>query len=184
MRTCVCVYVGIHVNLWPVYHPPGRGWVCVGAPWSVLPCGAAEAGPVGGVGVVAGGVTGGVTGDSVAVGVDAAAADDDAVDAAGERTTPVAVETASGSTQRGVVGVCGRRALGLRTLRATAQAAPSHLMREKGVDQRSHTHSLTHTHALSLTHTTRQHLHLHSHFAFLVMYLGQCASPGLALWSP
>lgn len=51
-------------------------------------------------------------------------ADAEAVDAAGERTAPVAVETGIGSTQQDVA--CGRVGPGRRTQGATALAAPSH----------------------------------------------------------
>lgn len=62
-------------------------------------------------------VTGGSGADAVAVGV------------AGEHTTPVAVETGIGSTQRDAA--CGRVGPGCRTQGARALAAPSHLMRKK-----------------------------------------------------
>ncbi len=54
-------------------------------------------------------------------------ADAGAVGAAGERTAPVAVETGIGSTQQDAA--CGRVGPGRHTQGATAQAAPSHLMR-------------------------------------------------------
>lgn len=51
-------------------------------------------------------------------------ADAGAVDAAGERTAPVAVETGIGSTQQDAA--CGRVGPGHHTQGATALAAPSH----------------------------------------------------------
>lgn len=62
-------------------------------------------------------VAGGSGADAVAVGV------------AGEHTTPVAVETGIGSTQRDAA--CGRVGPGCCTQEARAPAAPSHLMRKK-----------------------------------------------------
>lgn len=62
-------------------------------------------------------VTGGSGADAVAVGV------------VGEHTTPVAVETGIGSTQRDAA--CGRVGPGCRTQGARAPAAPSHLMRKR-----------------------------------------------------
>ena len=58
---------------------------------------------------------------------DDSGADAGAVDAAGERTAPVAVETEIGSTQQDAA--CGRVGPGHHTQGATALAAPSHLMR-------------------------------------------------------
>lgn len=82
-------------------------------------------------------------------------ADAEAVDAAGERTAPVAVETGIGSTQQDVA--CGRVGPGRRTQGATALAAPSHLMRKKkkrrnvmegATLEQKHMHTRTHTHTL------------------------------------
>lgn len=84
-------------------------------------------------------------------------ADAEAVDAAGERTAPVAVETGIGSTQQDVA--CGRVGPGRRTQGATALAAPSHLMRKKkkrrnvmegATLEQKHMHTHTHTHSTSL----------------------------------
>lgn len=74
-------------------------------------------------------VTGG-SGADVDVDVDADAdADAGAVDAVGEHTAPVAVETGSGSTQQDAA--CGMVGPGRHTQGATALVAPSHLMRER-----------------------------------------------------
>lgn len=78
---------------------------------------AAAAAAPGSEAAAAAAVTGGFGADAVAVGV------------AGEHTTPVAVETGIGSTQRDAA--CGRVGPGCHTQGATAPAAPSHLMREK-----------------------------------------------------
>lgn len=84
-------------------------------------------------------------------------ADAEAVDAAGERTAPVAVETGIGSTQQDVA--CGRVGPGRRTQGATALAAPSHLMRKKKKEKcdgggylrtKTHAYTYTHTHSTSL----------------------------------
>lgn len=95
-------------------------WFDVACPCHVqLYAAAAAAAGIGTVVVFA--VTGGSGAD-----VDA---DAGAVDAAGERTAPVAVETGIGSTQQDVA--CGRVGPGHHTQGATALAAPSHLMRKK-----------------------------------------------------
>lgn len=85
-------------------------------------------------------------------------ADAEAVDAAGERTAPVAVETGIGSTQQDVA--CGRVGPGRRTQGATALVAPSHLMRKKKKEKcdgggylrtKTHAYTYTHTHTLYIT---------------------------------
>lgn len=91
-------------------------------------------------------------------------ADAEAVDAAGERTAPVAVETGIGSTQQDVA--CGRVGPGRRTQGATALAAPSHLMRKKkrrnvmegATLEQKHMHTRTHTLYITFlwAHTHRQ----------------------------
>lgn len=87
--------------------------------WHVQPCAAVAAAAA--AAEVETAVVIAATGDS--------GADAEAVDAAGEHTAPVAVETGIGSTQQDVA--CGRVGPGRRTQGATALAAPSHLMRKK-----------------------------------------------------
>ena len=89
-------------------------------------------------------------------------ADVGVVDAAGERTAPVAVETGIGSTQQGVA--CGRVGPGRRTQGATALAAPSHLMR-KNEEECDRGYLRTKTQHFSYTSTPTQQFVIHmSHY--------------------
>lgn len=118
-------------------------WLGVACPCHAQLC--AVAAGVGTVVVVA--VTGGSGAD-----VDAGA-----VDAAGERTAPVAVETGIGSTQQDAA--CGRVGPGHHTQGATALAAPSHLMRER---RRNVMEGAT---------LEQKNMHAHTHFSNLFLWI-------------
>ena len=112
---------------------PPRGWPGGGGGGAAAG-GAAAAGAAGGA---AGGGAGGAGGGAAppprpppSPGGSGAGADAAAAGAAAVRTAPVAVETGSGSTQRGAA--CGRGGRGRHRRGATDPAAPSHLMRERG----------------------------------------------------
>lgn len=92
-------------------------WLDVACPCHVWLCAAAA------VAAVATAVVVVVTGSS------GADVDAEAVDAAGKRIAPVAVETGNESTQQDVA--CGRVGPGRHTQGAIALAAPSHLMRKQ-----------------------------------------------------